>query len=540
MRAFIGRWVVLIAALAVALGAECANWRQVFLPEHVIAFVDADCYARLTRVREIIEHSRASVREHRFENYPFGIRSHTTLPLDFLILGLRAVFQIGGSSQALDLAGAWVSPLLGLMTVAGLWAWGEWERLPGRWALLLVVAASPIVAHGFALGRPDHQSLIMACMAGALAAEWSAWRRKSWWAGAVGGLCWGLGLWTSLYEPGILLALLPLAGGIWNRRAFWVRERLAWVGALVLMLGIAWLCEGGAWPNIQIPGLQGAGDFSPDYFAAWSKEIGELGSMWPWMPALWNWTGWGMLAAPVLLLLAREEKAAARAQLLLLMAVLALTCWQIRWGYFLPLVYAISLPWQSLALKPRWKPVAAAVFLLGLWPMAREWSLTLRPPPEMAVALDEQRDDALLLHECAGFIGRASQTPGPAGDAAGILAPWWLSPPLAYWSGQPAIAGSSHESLPGIADAARFYVSRADSADARMILLRRRVRWVVAYEPDRVLSTAALLLGEERVSKQALGLILYQSPEAAPSYLRLALVNPYFKVYEVAADLSLP
>jgi hypothetical protein len=538
MRAF-SRWAVLILALGVALGAECANWRQVFLPDHVIAFVDADCYARLTRVREILEHSRASVREHRFENYPFGIQSHTTLPLDFLILGLRALWQLGGSKQALDLAGAWVSPLLGLATVAGLWAWGERERLPGRWAMLLVVAASPIVAHGFALGRPDHQSLIMACMAAALSAEWSFWRRKSWRSAAAGGFAWGLGLWTSFYEPGILLALLLLAGGIWNRRAFWVRERLAWLGAGMLVLGVAWVCEGGAWPNIQIPG-RGAADGAQEYFAAWSKEIGELGSMWPWTPALWNWTGWGMLAAPVLLWFAREEKPAARAQSLLLVCVLALTCWQIRWGYFLPLVYAFSLPWQTLALPQRWKWLAACVFLLGLWPMAREWSLTLRPQPEMAAALDEQRDDALLLHESAGFIRRAAQTPGPAGDAAGILAPWWLSPALAYWSGQPAIAGSSHESLPGIVDAGRFYVSRADSDDAQAILRRRRVRWVVAYEPDRVLSTAALLLGQERVSKRALGLILYQSPEDAPSYLHLALVNPYFKVYEVSADLSLP
>ena len=38
-----------------------------------------------------------------------------------------------------------------------------------------------------------------------------------------------------------------------------------------------------------------------------------------------------------------------------------------------------------------------------------------------------------------------------------LLAPWGLSPSISYWSGQPAVAGSSHESLSGIAASARFF-----------------------------------------------------------------------------------
>ncbi len=96
---------------------------------------------------------------------------------------------------------------------------GGAERLPGRAFALLVLAASPIVAHGFALGRPDHQSLIVACMAGALAAEWALWRRPSRGWGIVSGVAWAVGLWTSLYEPVILLAAVVVAGLIWNRPA---------------------------------------------------------------------------------------------------------------------------------------------------------------------------------------------------------------------------------------------------------------------------------------------------------------------------------
>ena len=87
-------------------------------------------------------------------------------------------------------------------------------------------------------------------------------------------------------------------------------------------------------------------------------------------------------------------------------------------------------------------------------------------------------------------------------------------------------------------DADRLYLA-SDAREAAAILRRRRVRWVVAYEPDRVLRTAAALFGQTQVSKRAMGNILYLRPEMAPRFLRLALVNPFFKVYEVRS-ISLP
>ena len=94
------------------------------------------------------------------------------------------------------------------------------------------------------------------------------------------------------------------------------------------------------------------------------------------------------------------------------------------------------------------------------------------------------------------------------------------------------MAGSSHESLPGTVDTARFYLE-TDARVALDLLRERQVRWVVAYEPARVLAgTAAPLLGRP-VPPRCLGNLLYQRPRLAPTFLRLAFANEYFKVYEV-------
>ena len=61
----------------------------------------------------------------------------------------------------------------------------------------------------------------------------------------------------------------------------------------------------------------------------------------------------------------------------LLLLTFALTCWQIRWGYFLALVFAMSLPWQLAVL--RWRKLAWPVLLIALWPTWMEWDEQLFP-----------------------------------------------------------------------------------------------------------------------------------------------------------------
>jgi hypothetical protein len=77
-----------------------------------------------------------------------------------------------------------------------------------------------------------------------------------------------------------------------------------------------------------------------------------------------------------------------------------------------------------------------------------------------------------------------------------FLAVWWLSPAIAYWSGQPAVAGSGHEGISGILDSARFFVTE-NPQEAREILDRRLVRWVVASDPARAAENARAILGIE-------------------------------------------
>jgi hypothetical protein len=113
-----------------------------------------------------------------------------------------------------------------------------------------------------------------------------------------------------------------------------------------------------------------------------------------------------------------------------------------------------------------------------------------------------------------------------------FLAPWWLSPPIAYWSGQPGVAGSSHESLPGIETSARFFLSE-DWAVARKILENDRVSWVIAYDFERVAQNSSAILGLA-VPPRPLCLILDRTPAQAPRWLVLSAQNGAGKLYRAA------
>lgn len=197
----------------------------------------------------------------------------------------------------------------------------------------------------------------------------------------------------------------------------------------------------------------------------------------------------------------------------------SLTCWQARWGYFLVLGFVMALPQVLSGMGKRW--ISGALFLIALWPMTVEWKN--RFDPARVQLREEQRVDNLCLHDAAINLRSARRLP--------ILAPWWQSPALVYWSGQPCVAGSSHESLPGTVDASRFYLSR-DAASATAILKRRRVACIIAYEPNRVLSVASVILGET-AGEETMGERLYSRPNRPPLFLKLAYANAAFRVYLV-------
>jgi hypothetical protein len=98
-----------------------------------------------------------------------------------------------------------------------------------------------------------------------------------------------------------------------------------------------------------------------------------------------------------------------------------------------------------------------------------------------------------------------------------FLAAWWLSPAIAYWSRQPGVAGTSHESLPGIVDTARFFLSN-DPAEAAVILRKRSVRWVLVDDPAHDVETSATMLGFTPAGESMAARLATHS-EDAPEFL---------------------
>src|SRR5690242_15039223 len=190
----------------------------------------------MTRARICFEHPGTIVRRHDFENFPIGTSPHTTAPLDYLIVA-TATALTPLTNNPLDLAGALVSPLLSIALGIFVWWWSRRVQIRFRWGLLILYAVSPILAHGFALGRPDHQALLVTLITFAICAEWHLTREpsKSW--SIVSGASWGMALWVSLYEPIVLLVIM-LA---FRPRALPIRERrIGWI-VFVAILAIAFM-----------------------------------------------------------------------------------------------------------------------------------------------------------------------------------------------------------------------------------------------------------------------------------------------------------
>ncbi|MEQ1861254.1 MAG: hypothetical protein ABMA13_15135 [Chthoniobacteraceae bacterium] len=471
-----GLWLALFFVVVLLAGtARSHRLRDVFV-DGKIYFLDADCYSRMTRVLMVAEGRSWTIRHHDFENWPQGITPHTTAPLDWLIVALSKLVKPGEGSvlrgQSLDLAGALIGPVLGMIACA-------FVALSRRswWTLVAAgfVAVSPILVHGTSLGRPDHQALLIALVAAALALEWRLLEKATRGVAAGAGVLWGVAWWVSLYEPLVLFALVLVALAVARPAAF--RERERWWGwaALLAVFGVSVLIDG--W-RVALPAAE-----LREAFARWRLSIGELHAL--DASLIFRWLGWACVLAP-LALGWQWRRAEARWLLVLLVATFALTCWQLRWGYFLALIFALSLPIQVEALaRRRW--LAGVVMFVGLWPMAAEWDAALfNDDPLVARERLVQRMEAKALRAIAEEQG--------ARNAGPFVAPWWLSPAISYWSGQPGVAGSSHQSLPGILDSARIFL--APDAGAALALLReRRVAWVLADVPERVVPTSSTLLG---------------------------------------------
>jgi hypothetical protein len=462
------------------------------------------------------------IRHHDFENWPEGTIPHTTAPLDWLIVGLKRVISpilalffpksiLRG--QELDAAGALISPILGVLTAAWLWWWAGRLWLPCRAIMVLFFAISPILVDGTVLGRPDHQSLLVFLIAIAVGAELALAdfgmpaRLARRWAVAAG-ISWGLALWVSLYEP-----LLFFAGAVgrhllFHRAALWARAaRGRWIALSATAL-VALAIDG--W-RFTIPDAA-----FREHFAAWSSTIAELRHLSLAHHTIWYWTGLYWVSGCVLLWFAARRDKRSLSVLLLVAVMLALTIWQLRWGYYLALAVAFSIPWQLGAIGS----LGWVAGLVALFPMAFWWSKTLHPDEEARNRREWRVAVQREWRRLAEFIKSPEKRP--------FLAPWWASPQVAYWSGQPGIAGTSHQSLSGIIDSARFFLAEKPE-DAEAILRARGARYVIIDDTSHtigetdelmIISNSQMLLGRTGMPQKPLGDVLARSPRLAPAFLR--------------------
>ena len=505
--------IFLTSVLALSFGAFTWNHESVFYDGNIY-FADGDCYARMARVRMIEESGLHSIRHHDFENYPTGTTPHTTMPMDALIAGLSQLLRPFLENH-LALAGAWISPLVGLATLLFLGIWSLKWKLPYRRLTLFLFAISPILAQGFQVGRPDHQSLLILLVSLALASEISCRQTCGRFWPYAAAMAWGLTLWVSLFEPLIILALILLSRGlVWAFKRASSSEKnntSRLLGPVIVFFCVFFL-------GIFLDGWRAA-PFHPA-FDRWALNIGELRPA--SLKTLFSWCGWLLLVAPVLFLWKslQNKNRFALLWFVLLVAMIGLALHHCRWGYFLALIFCMCLPWFFSVLPS--KVLVFVLFFISLWPIAGEWESLLYPSEDDMRARAEKLADAITLRQSSMYI-----RPMPPG---GVLAPWWLCPAIVWWSGHPCIGGSSHQSLPGIVDSCEFYLSQ-DSETAQRIMEQHQIRYVFSYEPERVIQNSCQILGVA-APLSPLASELYNHPKKSPAGLSLIFSNQFFKVFE--------
>jgi len=269
---------------------------------------------------------------------------------------------------------------------------------------------------------------------------------------------------------------------------------------------------------------------STEHFNNWARTIGELAHVSPMNPVWLNWCGYLLFIAPVLIWMSvralRNVAQGLRALpfYVLLIATYFLTIWQARWGYFFVLIFALALPALLAPIKS--SSAVWIVCVLSLFPILRDWDERLWPNEAQLAGRVERRIESAQIRDLALSLRSAEVHP--------FLAPWWLSPSIAYWSGQPGIAGSSHESLNGIEESARFFLSE-NLEQAHEILDKHRVAWVLTYDSDRVAQNSAAVLNQA-VPLRPLCRVLYQTPSQAPPFAIFSAQNPTCKLYRAAIE----
>ncbi|MDR0532566.1 MAG: hypothetical protein LBH01_01280 [Verrucomicrobiales bacterium] len=520
--------ILAISVFALACFVSRFKYLSSYLYHGQFYFSDPDCYTRLYRVKRLLAEGLLFQGWHPFENYPFGTQVHTTAPLDWL-LGLLALCCKPFTVNAIDWAGVLIGPVLAALTAIILFHLvQDFKPRWAKWPLLLTYLFSPMLIWATSVARPDHQNLIVSALVIAFALEFSRWEKpqRHLWAGIV----WGIAIWTSLLEPLFFLSVIVIVNLVWRRREDW-RFYLP----IMLIVGISTLLEGFRWDAYH--------KLSEPLIANWLGTIGELRSIldinfdgkhsgWSYLVQilidLFFRYGMAIYLLPLILLCTRKAKWWKDSVLVinLLCTILAFVLYltQQRWSYFFAAAGMFSLfAFLPEQLKLRYKVL---LLILQFFPMLCQHveefeQLATQKNPPLTVSV---REAALQIRQ--------------SGVKGGILAPWWLSPALLYYSDQPIVASSSHESIDGIIDSAKFYSTR-DFREAYGILDNRKVAWVAVYRPELLYTNSVQILTGEPFEKiqfpdsDRSRVVLRRLFEdiAVPRQFSVAYVSPNFIFY---------
>ncbi len=489
--------------------------------------VEADCYSQLARVQRILEGKGLLQNHFAVENWPEGMAPSTTAPFDYVLLLLYFPLRLF-VQHPLDWAGALVSPVLWL-ALAAFWTVLRSRdfNVVGRSVLLAGSAALPAIIWATAFGRPRHQSLIFVLMALALTAEYERWQidlkpRRGW--NILAGVAWGVALWTSLYEPAVVLSCIITFNFLGRRR-----ESVAFLVSLGVVLALMCALEGGhIYAN-----LHNIVTLRPDLRESSLRWLGTIAEV---RPIAWSALAHPLAALPVILQvgiliyaslglwrLADGNKTDALLILLgFLLTLLTLT--QFRWSYYAALADLLLMARYIQSDPARWNRLllaglaATGIFTADFVQLHGRAAL---PPNQPSLQLAQ--------------IAHAIDAPG------GIMAPWWLSPGLLYFSGQPIVAGSSHCGISGIVASAQFFATTS-WPQAERLLRSRQVRWIVAWDDATyvypLLDSSLGILGMPQLSDddramadRTVAQSLIEDRDLPPS-IRLRGVTQQCKLYE--------
>jgi hypothetical protein len=358
-------------------------------------------------------------------------------------------------------------------------------------------------------------------MAMGLTAEYERWQieltpKRAW--NIFAGIVWGLACWTSLFEPSVVVVVLILFNLIVRRR-----ENFAFLVSFGTVMLVALLVEG---VHIFIP--------PPEYHEALVRWLSTIAEVQPigFSGFIQQMTSLSfVLIVPLVSWRLLRQVGDRRTDwlLMVLTVLLAILMFvQKRWVYYANLAELLLIARYYQLSPRRWTRLLVVAFFL--FSIAYDNVVQIQERSHAPAA-----QPSLELAE----IARSIDGPG------GIMAPWWLSPGLLYFSGQPIVSGSSHCGISGIVASAKFFTA-TDWSYAESILRERKVRWIVIWDDPvyeyPVLNSSRGILGLPYVSDDnkdnadsTVAQILIEDRDL-PTSLHLRGVTSQLKLYEYVPD----